>query len=61
MKTDIIILTAGKEKLIEKCLDSIEKYSDLQLIGKVVIGCTTDDSLDLVSESAGKRKLSIEA
>ena len=45
MKTDICICTACKDMLIEKCLESIDKYVDKSKIGDICICCTTDEAL----------------
>lgn len=46
MKADICILTACKDMLIEKCLESIDKYVDKSSIGDICICCTTNEALD---------------
>ena len=61
MNTDIIILTAYKGGMIERCLDSIQRHVDLKKIGKVVVGCTTDSAFNKASLLKSRYSFTLQA
>ena len=44
MKADIVILTAGKDNLIARCLESIDKHVDKSSLGSVIVCTTSPDA-----------------
>lgn len=55
MKVSILIPLYNQEDLIQKCLDSIPKRSDIEII--VIDDCSTDNSFNIVKEKYPHVKL----